>query len=153
MPPVAGTVRGLDLTLTDARGVIVARVKAQSGAVGRTGVDTGAAGAVQRAVATLYEQGKASAVITGDQIAADQATRMISGKGNVVARSLVQPGSPTVRADAMTWRPDQHKIRGQGNVVLTRQPNVRVAGDRFEADTRLRHFRITNDAPPVAVAR
>lgn len=145
-PPLAGEVRDLDLTLTDRNGVIVARVRARAGLVGRTGAGS-AAGATVRTEATLHDKGKPTAVLTADRIRADQATRNVTGEGNVVARSLVHNGSPTVRADRMTWRPEKNEIRGAGNVLLTRE-GFRMPGDAFVADTRLHTIEVTgNDAP------
>lgn len=150
-PPLAGEVRGLDLTLTDKNGVIVARIKAQSGLVGRTGGGTAGdvAGATTRTEATLHDKGKPTVILTARRIRADQATRSVTGEGDVIARSLVQPGSPTVRADRMTWRPGEKTIRGAGNVLLTRD-GVRIPGASFVADTGLRTIEVSGSDAPIA---
>jgi hypothetical protein len=149
-PPLAGEVRGLDLTLTDKNGVIIARIKAQAGLVGRTGTGVGdVAGATTRTEATLHDKGKPTVILTARRIRADQATRSVTGEGDVIARSLVQPGSPTVRADRMTWRPGQNTIRGAGNVLLTRD-GFRMPGTSFVADTRLRTIEVSGSDAPIA---
>ena len=152
-PPLAGEVRDLDLTLTDKNGVVVVRIKAQAGLVGRTGGGGSAvgnvAGATTRTEATLYDKGKPAAILTARRIRADQATRAVTGEGDVIARALAQPGSPTVRADRMTWRPGQNAIRGAGNVLLTRD-GFRMPGESFVADTRLRTIEVTGSDAPIA---
>lgn len=146
-PPLAGEVRNVNLTLTDGKGAIVARVKAGAGIVGQTGASAGAAGKLGDGEATLYEKGKPIATFRASQIEADQAARTVKAVGNAIARSLVHKGSPTVRADRMTWRHGESKIYGDGNVLVTRD-GIRMPGRSFVADTRLRRVVMTGNGSP-----
>lgn len=140
---VGALAQGLDLTLADNKtGVIVARIKASTGAVGMTGPEEGAAGALSNGIATLYDKGKPAATVTADRIFADQATRTITGKGHVVARSLIHKGAPTVRADTMVWRYADRTIRGNGNVIMSQEPSIFLRGERFVANTELRKVEV-----------
>jgi len=140
---VGALAQGLDLTLADNKtGVIVARIKASTGAVGMTGPDEGAAGALSNGTATLYDKGKPAATVTADRIFADQATRTITGKGHVVARSLIHKGAPTVRSDTMVWRYADSTIRGNGNVIMSQEPSVYLRGERFTANTEMRRVEV-----------
>jgi hypothetical protein len=146
--PVSGVVQGLDLTITDENGVLVARVKAKTGAVGQSGAAGGAAGALRESFATLFEKGKPVATLEADQIDADPATRIITGTGSVVVRSLAHTGSPTVRTDTAAWRHGENTIRGEGNVLITRD-GVRIPGKSFVADTKLRRVTVQGNGGPI----
>lgn len=147
-PEISASVQGLDLTLTDAKGNLVARVKAEAGAVGASEAPGGGApgggtlGVMSKGVATVYENGKPTATLTADTMTADREKRLVTGTGNVVARSLARPDAPMIRADTMTWRHDAGEIRGKGNVLITRKPDWQFPGDSFVADTQIKSFRV-----------
>ncbi len=152
--PLAGTVRGGAITLFDEKGVVVAQVKARAGAVGqKSGHDRsgGVAGLLYKGKATLHEKGRLVATLTAEEVTADEKTHVVTGKGNVVARSLTEPGSPTVRADTMTWRPDRNESRGSGNVRMTRGDRLHRPGKAFVADTRIRRIRMTAGSSPATL--
>jgi len=147
------TVRGLNLTLTDPRGVPMARLQAKAGTVGpkKSGGDApagDAVGTLRDGTATLYQAGKPVATLTAETITADRAKRTVTGRGNVVVRSLTQKEATSVRADTMVWEHDTDRITGRGHVLLTRAPDARLPGERFEADTRIRRFTLFGSGEP-----
>lgn len=149
--PLEATVRDLDLLLTDPKGAPVAQIKAEAGSVGPGGAASGSAGyqgALRVGTATLYQEGKAAATLRADELKADQAKRTVTGRGNVVVRSLQSPESPAIRADEMTWRYDDDTVTGSGNVLVTRAPDLQVPASRFEADTRVRDFTLYGGGKP-----
>ena len=154
--PLVGTLLGGEVTLFDAQGVTVAQVKVPRGALGRKSSEGGTTSVLNQSggthkskpMATLYEKGKPMATIMADEVTADEKTHIVTGKGNVVARSLTEQGSPTVRADTMTWRPDTNEIRGSGNVLITRDNSLHLPGKAFVADTRIRRIRMTAGSRP-----
>ena len=140
-----------DATLFDKKGVIVAHVKARSGSGNSRSVLTGSGlGALMGGEATLYQKGSPASTLRADRIDVDQATQTVTGTGNVVARSLTEVGAPAIRADKMTWRHDKNEIRGSGNVLVTRDPDMRLPGKSFVADTRLRRFTLTSSGAPAS---
>lgn len=149
--PIAGTLRGGEVTLFDENGVLVAQVKARSGAVGQKSSQGGTAGLLYQSEATLHENGKPVATLTAEEVTADEKTHIVTGKGNVMARSLTEPGSPTVRADEMVWRPDKNEIRGSGNVLVTRENSLNLPGKAFVADTRIRRINMTAGDDPATL--
>jgi hypothetical protein len=152
--PIGGSVRAVEITLTDPKGVVRARVKADEAQVGRSGKDAAAAaGALVNGTATLHDDaGKPSATLRADRLRVDQAERTVTGVGDVVARALAQPGSPSVRADRVVWHADDDTIRGDGSVVITRD-GVRIPARAFVADTRLRQVRLSGSDVPATVSR
>lgn len=153
---LSATAQGVDLTLTDAKGVLIARVKAKAAAVGPSGEGgaSAAVGVMTGGEATVYQEGEPAATLKADKMRADQAKRTVTGEGNVTARSLSRKDRPTIRADRMIWEHDKNEIRGRGNVVITRQPGLRVVGDTFVADTEMETFTIESaDASASATQR
>ena len=98
--------------------------------------------------ATLYEKGEPTTILTATRIVADQKTLIVVGTGNVRARSLVEKGSPAIRADTMTWKHKTGKISGAGNVLITSEPDIQIPGTRFEGDMNLKAATIYNDGSP-----
>ena len=153
--PIAATVGGVHATLFNAKGEIVAQVAAQEGAMGSGGANgtirPEGLGALKKGEATLYQNGKPSAVMNADTMEADRQAKTVVGTGNVRVRSLqkdAQNHAPAIRADTMTWQHDTNIIRGSGHVLLTNGPGVDLPGDGFEADTVLGTYRIWNGAEP-----
>jgi lipopolysaccharide assembly outer membrane protein LptD (OstA) len=134
------------LTFTDPKGTVVWKLKAEAATVAPEEVAQGQAyrGGLRNGTVTLYQQGKPAATLKAKIVRADQATRTVVGEGDVVVRSLASPDAPAIRADTMTWRYDADQITGHGNVLVTREPDMRVPGDRFTADTAVRRFRLYN---------
>ena len=66
----------------------------------------------------------------------------------VTVRALAQPGTPTVRADNVTWRRDADTITGTGNVVIERAPDLRMPVESFTANTRLRRIQVGPSTGP-----
>ena len=131
-------------TLFDAQGRIVAQVKTRRAGVGPKGLQStaGTGAALEQGTATLFRAGKPVAVIRADQVSADQKSQVVIAKGDVVARSLKEPGAPALRADVMTWQPKKDQIQGKGNVLITRTPDLRIPGASFVADTAIRKFTV-----------
>ncbi len=158
--PIGATAQGLTLTLTDAKGVRVAVIKARAGTVGpqkAPGSDTPSggdvAGALVNGVATLYQNGKPAATLAADRINADRATKTVVAVGNVRVKSLAQTGDTsgaqtTARADTATWRYGENKIVGTGNVVIARGDEINLPGKSFVADTAIRTFTLVGSGAP-----
>ena len=140
------------MTLFDADGRIVAEVKSAQVAVGQTRQDGPQAAALVGGTATLYEDGKPAVALKADQVRAYDETQTVTARGNVVARSLTQVGAPAMRADRMTWSPRENKLRGDGNVLITREPDLRIPGRSFVAELTLQRFRIKGNGQPATAS-
>jgi LPS export ABC transporter protein LptC len=139
-PAITATTSGGNLVLFDAKGDRVATLFAATADFNPR--DEENIVTVHGGKATLYDQGQPAATLSADSVTADRKARTITGTGNVVAHSLTEKGSPTVRADKMVWQHDTRVINGSGNVVITAEPDYRLYGDSFKADTRLRRFSV-----------
>ena len=151
--PLEAQIGDLDLTLIDEKGRTIVQVTARAGAVGPGKAGTGATpqpggvvGSLSHGTAVLYQEGKPAAKLTADSVRADQETRIVTAKGNATVTSLSNPSSPAIRADTMTWRYETGTITGIGSVLVTREPDMRVPGTSFSADTRLRSFTLNGGA-------
>ena len=149
-PPLEATVTDFDLLLTDSKGAPVARMKAKAGSVGPGVGAAGAAyqGTLLNGTATLYQEGKPAATMRADKVEADQAKRTVTGRGNVVVKSLQSAESPAIRADEMTWSFDKNKVRGRGKVLVTREPDWNIPAESFEADTQVREVTLFGKGAP-----
>lgn len=147
--PVSAVASDIQLSLLNAKGQTVARIKAESGALvpasGSGPTKPGDFGTLGAGQATLYKEGKPQAIITADRFRADRNTRIITAQGNAIARSLSDPRAPVVRADTMTWSANENRITGQGNVLATMKPDWSLPGSAFTADTQLRKMHMTHD--------
>ena len=106
---------------------------------------------VKKGKATLYDREKAdapAAEMTADFLTADREKRLLTATGNARIRSLTQKEAPTIRADKMIWSFDARTVNGSGNVLLTAEPNLKMPGNSFQADTRLQTFRVESDGQP-----
>lgn len=137
---VGAAAENVGVSILDAEGKPVAQVTA--GSAGFNPTTPGTIGTLQSAKATLYQKGKPAAAITAERVTADQQTRTVTATGSVVARSLSNPRSPTVRADKMTWQHDKNLITGNGNVLLTVEPGGKLPGNLFTADTALGNIHV-----------
>jgi hypothetical protein len=148
--PLKVTASGVDTTLFDEKGrriaeVRAAKVAAGPGSPGKSGVDP--VGTVLQGTATLYQEGRPAASFAADTLRADRETRTVVGTGNVRLRSL-RADVPAIRADRMTWLHDKNQITGTGNVLITRAPDLKIPGERFEADTEVRRFKVYTGGAP-----
>ncbi|MDX1933963.1 MAG: hypothetical protein SFU56_15290 [Capsulimonadales bacterium] len=153
-PPLSATSTGLSVSVYDSKGDV-----SPSGALPKVldlksrgaGASTGAEGetvVVSRGSAVLYQEGKASATLTADRLAANREERTVVATGNVVATSLSQPRAPAVRADKMVWTHDRNLLTGNGNVVMTARPDFVLHGRSFTADTKLSRYRVKMGQTP-----
>ena len=145
--PIAVNVHGgMDATIFDLKGAIVATVKAASTNVGPDGANVSdPIGAAKNASAVLYQAGKPTATFQAATLHADQNAGKVIGVGGVTLRSLTEPGSPAIRADTMTWIHGENRVVGQGNVFIARQadprfPATHLTGTHFTADTAIRRY-------------
>jgi LPS export ABC transporter protein LptC len=139
-PAVSVTTGGVNLFLFDAKGRRVARLTAAT--VGYNPRDDQNIVTVTGGKATLYEKGQPAATLTADTVTANRTARTITGVGNVVAHSLTQKGAPTIRSDRMVWQHDARVIMGDGNVTVSADPDYRLYGRSFKADTKLRRVSV-----------
>ena len=153
--PIAAVVSGMQTTLFNSAGEIVAKISAKEGATATTASDgtlrPEGLGLLKGGEAILYQKNKPTAIMNADTMEADRKTKTVVGTGNVRVRSLqkdAQNNASAIRADTMTWRHDDNTIKGNGHVRITNGPEVEVPGDFFEADTVLRTFRITSGEKP-----
>ena len=156
--PIAAVVSGMQTTLFNSAGEIVAKISAKEGATATTASDgtlrPEGLGLLKGGEAILYQKNKPTAVMNADTMEADRKTKTVVGTGNVRVRSLqkdAQNNASAIRADTMTWRHDDSIIRGDGHVLLTNGLENSVPGEHFEADTILRSFRIWNGSDPKRV--
>jgi LPS export ABC transporter protein LptC len=140
---------GLSTTLFDARGRVVAEVRAAEALVGaeKGGAPSDPLGAVQTADATLYQDGAAASTLKSDTLKADRDSRVLTGTGNVTLRSLTQPDGSTIRADTMVWHSNANIVTGHGHVLLTRR-DIQMRGTSFVADTRVRKVTLETGGAP-----
>jgi LPS export ABC transporter protein LptC len=140
---VTAVINDFNLKLFDKTGKPVADLKAASADANPSNPQRLVT--VNQASATLYQNGEAAATLTADRIVADKENRLLTATGNVVARALKQDRAPSVRADKMVWRHDESKLVGTGNVLITTQPDLKLPGKSFEADTKLSRFSVQGD--------
>ncbi len=153
--PVNVAVEGLQSTLFDKNGQIVAQISAKEAATGTKNKEGAARpeglGLLKTAHAVLFKNGKPSAQMDADTMEADRQTRIVVGTGNVRLKSLqadAKSNAPALRADTMTWKHDTDEVRGKGNVLITNGPDVSLPGENFEGNTALRTFRVWNGQDP-----
>jgi hypothetical protein len=146
---VEAQIDDLDLTLLDEKGRTIVQLTARAGTVGPGKAGTqmgGTVGTLSGGTAVLYQEGKPAAKLTADSVRAEQESRTVVAKGNATVTSLAAPNTPAIRADTMTWRYETGTIKGVGNVLVTRKPDLRIPGSSFSADTRLRSFTLKGGA-------
>ncbi len=150
---LGGAFQGASATLFDPKtGRIVARVKSARGALGQTVRNGKRLARLAAGEATLFDKnGQPLLFLRADVIEADPKTQQIVGTGDVRAVSLAEPGAPTLRADRMAWTPKDRIVRGDGNVLITRAPDLHIPGRSFEADTDLRRFKVRGSSQPATV--
>lgn len=153
-PQIAAQVFGANVTLFGKNGDKAATLKGESAAFDPKSLSS--ALIVNKAKATLYNKGKTNeddrnapaAELSADVVTADRPKRTLTATGNVTIRSLTEKGTPTIRADRMVWSFGNRTIVGDGNVLLTAEPNLKMPGKSFAADTRLRTFQLESDGRP-----
>ena len=126
---IAAQVVGFDSTLFGKNGEKMAALKGESAAFDPKNLSS--ALIVNKAQATLYDREKRDipvSELTAETVTADRARRTLTATGNVTIRSLTEKGTPTIRADRMVWSFDNRTVKGDGNVLLTAEPNLKMPG-------------------------
>ena len=134
-------VRGIESSLSDAKGITVWTIKAESAVLGN---EKGAVvGSLNNGTATMYENGEPTATMKADTLTADKEKRTVVGRGHVFAKSLLpQDKGRILQADTIRWDIQKHLLRGEGNVILTQEPDTVVHADSFSANLKLRNIEL-----------
>ena len=137
--PVRVVATGVSTTLFDEQGHTVAQIKAQGASAGPDPTNKTELGNLQNGKATLFQDNHPASTFAAGSLVADQRKRVLTGTGGVTLQSQGEGGVSSVRADTMVWRYADNKVVGRGHVVFTRtNPDARLTGETFEADTAVR---------------
>jgi len=148
-PLLAAQAVGANVTLFGKSGEKVAILHADSAGFDPTASQKSIV--VSRATATLFDRdhpGSAVSELKADTVIGNRENRTLTATGNASIRSLTEKGTPMIRADQMVWSFDNRDVKGEGNVLVSAQPNLRIPGHAFTADTQLRTFRLQGDGRP-----
>ena len=145
-PQFQGAAQRINITLFDAKGRKIAEVSGDS--AGLTPVGKSQEVSVTRGKATLFKDGKPAATVSADRLTADNLSRILKATGGVVVRSLEQEGTPTARADTVTWEHDRDRIHGTGGVKVTADTGWEIPAASFTGDTELKTLDVVGNGLP-----
>lgn len=145
-PQFQGTAKGIMVTLFGNHGQKIAEVSGDSAGLDPLGANQKLS--VNSGKATLFRNGKPASVITANRLTADDKSRLLKAFGGVVVRSLEHSGTPTARADEVTWEHDKDRIHGKGNVKVTADTGWEIPAASFTGDTRLQKLDVQGDGTP-----